>query len=139
MPLLEDIASHLVSAGLGLVSSDPGQNLWAGKMPTTPHIVTVIYEYSGRPGHHGFGVPGLKYEEPGVQIQTRGAPGVYAEPRNRLESILKKLYLIQGTTISSTKYLMVRPAVGITQFGPPDGQGRLIFTASVLVEKEVSA
>jgi hypothetical protein len=130
--VLSEIRAFLLTQGFVSAS------LFIGTMPDLPDACAALYEYGGAPPTKGFGVPGLKYEMPGVQIVTRGAAWDYTGPRDQIEIAFKKLPTIQAMTLSGTKYLMLRP-----QHSPylleRDAKNRVKFTCSFLAEKELSA
>ena len=132
MALLDELAAYLatVSPSLGLIVK--------GSMPATSDVCLSLQEYGGAPPTTGFGTPGLQYEMPGVQILARGVAHDYQEPRARIERAYQALAKVQGTTLSGTKYLMVRP-----QQSPflleRDGNERCVFAVNCLAEKEPSA
>lgn len=113
-------------------------NFFKGLLPDTPDLATALYEYGGSFGNLGFGVPGLKYESPAVQLVTRGAPGDYTTPRARIEALYKQLPRVQGQVLSGAYYLTIRPMQSPFPL-EIDAANRKKFVVNFTIEKEMSA
>ena len=104
-------------------------------MPTKPDAVVVVYEYGGSASEHGFGIAGVKYENPRVQVVCRGAAFDYDGPRAVAQTIHDDLAKVQATTLGSTKYLMMTPMQ--TPFlMRRDDSDRVHIAFNVIVSKE---
>lgn len=101
----EDIADKLAILGMGVVGTD----IFIGVLPETPDAITAVFETGGTSPEFGFGTPGLKYESPSIQIVCRGAIGDYETPRTRISLAYYGLPQLQGVTVGSTYYHMIRP------------------------------
>lgn len=108
MPVLEEIATKLESLGLGSYSAEP-YTIFVGTLPADPQVACAVYEYPGQPPRHGFGTPGLQFEYPMVQVVFRGLPHDYDGPATKARTAYRELSKVQGTTLSGTRYLMIRP------------------------------
>lgn len=140
--VLDEIAAHLAAApdSVGTV----GQTIHKGTLPEpepnqTVGTMVAVYEYGGGPPNGGFSNPGLRDEMPGVQVVVRGGtPRDYNTPRTVAETIYKKLAKVQATTLSGTRYRMIKP-----QQSPflleRDGNGRVKIACNFMCEKEMSA
>lgn len=102
----EDIADKLQALGLGTVGTD----IFIGVFPEVPDAITAVMETGGTAPEFGFGTPGLKYESPSLQIVCRGEKGDYATPRSRIELAYYGLPQIQGATVGSHYYHMIKPS-----------------------------
>lgn len=102
--------------------------------PEEPHVALAVFAYAGAPSVGGFGVAGIAFEYPGIQIQARGARDDHDAPELLCNQAWRKVAEIQGMTLGSTYYLMARsvqsPAKLLT-----DDKGRHVFAASFNVEK----
>lgn len=80
-------------------------------MPATPDVIGVLNEYGGLPPEGAFGVVGVKYENPSVQLVFRGAPNDYAGPMAKARTAWAALAGIQPGAIpgGSTVFLTVVP------------------------------
>jgi hypothetical protein len=131
---LDELAAFFETQSLGV----RGSSLFVGHLPDTPDLVLVVYEYGGNPPLHGFGMSGLQYEEPAVQIVTRGVPKDYAEPRARIESAYRLLATVQGMTLSGTSYLFCAPQQSPFLFNR-DQKDRVLFAVNAVCQKKLSA
>lgn len=134
MSVLNEIAAHLATQGLGVVGTD----LFIGKLPADPPACGVVYEYGGAPPEFGFGAAGVKWENPGVQVVFRGEPHDYAGPRAKAESAYRALAAVETQLLSGTFYHWIHP-----QHSPfllsRDEAERALIACSFLVQKELSA
>lgn len=101
----EEVADKLANLGLGTV----GTSIFIGIMPEKPDAVISVSETGGQAPEFGFGTAGLKYENPNVQIMVRGERGDYEGPRTRIETAYRGLAEVQGATLGSTYYHMIKP------------------------------
>jgi hypothetical protein len=130
----EEIADKLATLGLGTVGTD----IFIGVIPERPDAVTAVFETGGEPPEFGFGTPGLKYETPSVQIICRGARGDYATPRARIQLAYLGLPQVQGTTLGSTYYHMIKPIQTPFELRRDD-DARVLMVVNVKCEKEMSS
>lgn len=112
-----------------------------GFMPASPDEIGVLYEYGGFSPYKGYGVAGLQYERPGVQLVFRGAPFDYAGPRAKAEIAYKYLATIQpgalGATVT-TQYLSITPRQAPHPVEMVDTNNRHRIGVNFLVMKEPS-
>lgn len=111
MPVLNEIAAKLASLGLGTV----GTTIHIQTMPETDASssgmpMCAVYEYGGLAADLGFGDTGILHEHPSVQVVFRGWPYDYATPRTSAGTAHNGLASVQGTTLSGTNYLLIRPS-----------------------------
>ena len=69
----------------------------------------AVYEYQGRPADHGFGVPGMQFVRPGIQVVVRSSALDYAGARAIAELVFQDFPKIQATSISGNYVTMVQP------------------------------
>lgn len=101
MTLLGDIATRLGTLSGGALS---GYTVLTGFRPDYPDKIVVIYETGGRGASLGFGVAGIQFEYPSIQVLARGEADDYAGPRAVLEAVYQDLPKVQATTLNSTTY-----------------------------------
>lgn len=109
-----------------------------GKMIETTNLAGAIYEYGGRSGIRQFGVAGIKYERPSIQIVFRGEPEDYGGPRTRAEIAMRNLAEIQVSTLGSTNYLQADPQQSPFPTQPQDGNKRFYIGFNLYITKELS-
>lgn len=101
--------------------------LTVNSMPATPNTIGTIYEYGGQAPERGFGVSGIKYEKPALQIAFRGEPGEILAPRNKAEIAWRYLPTIQPGALGAgvtTEYLMIDPQQSPFLLGDSDKNNR---------------
>lgn len=128
---LDDMYTYLgmVNPTLGLMTQS--------YMPATPNKVLTLNEYSASPPEHGFGIPGLRFETPGLQLIARGDPLDAVEPLVRLRRAYSELCKMQAVTINGTKYLFVKPSQSPFRLRIDDFQGgRYEYVVNFLIERE---
>lgn len=134
MTVAEEIKKYLDSLGtLGILTY--------GFMPGTPNAIGTIYEYGGRKPTGQFGVAGLKYERPAIQIVFRGEPGDYLGPRNKAEIVYRALAEIQPGALGAgvtTEYLMVEPQQAPHPVEPVDTNNRHYIGVNFYTHKGLS-
>lgn len=86
-------------------------NLRIGMMPASPNSIGVINTYGGLASERRFGVVGVGYEKPSIQIMFRGEPEDYASPMAKARIAYLALAGIEPGTImiGSAEYLTVNP------------------------------
>ena len=119
MPLLDDVATQLETAGCGTV----GTTIFVGQMPDSVDAGLVLNEYGGAPPEFDLSDPGVHYELPHFQVFCRHT--VYATGRALIESAYVALAKVVNQTLTSTQYLRIEPIQAPFQVNPPqDAQGR---------------
>jgi Bacteriophage minor capsid protein len=143
MSLLNEIAAKLVALNVGVL----GDDLFIGGMPDTPDECVVVYEYGGAPAEKGFGVAGVVYENPSVQVVARGpkpAPGVatvYTGPRAKAEAAFLGLAAVEATTLTggtSAFYHEITPQASPFLMRRDDSE-RVLIAVNFAITKELSA
>lgn len=134
MGTLLELATYLADQGLGTVGTD----LHMGWMPNEPDVSGAVYEYGGERAEHGFGTPGVKFENPSVQVVFRGAPQDYEGPRAKAETAFLKLAEVQARELSGTRYLIVRPKQSPFEMKRDEAM-RVYIACNFDVRKEPSA
>ena len=131
MSVLPEIKSKLDSiSGLGTIVS--------GSMPATPHAIGVLREYGGLAPDGRFGVTGVGYERPSVQLIFRGEPFDYSGPRTKAEIAWRALAaIIPGALGSgvSTEYLTVYPQQSPFSIAPMDVNSRYYIGCNFYITK----
>ena len=143
MATLDELAAYLATQLSLTLSTD----LFTNKMPETldaTGAVLAIYETGGAPSEFGFGVAGVQYEHPAIQVVARGVPDDFDTPRTLAENAYQALAEVQATTLvssaSSALYHLIRPLNPPQSIAPgPDEKRRVRWSFNVLVEKELSA
>lgn len=110
-------------------------------MPETPDELGVLYEYGGQPPERQFGVVGIKYEKPSVQLVFRGKPNDYLSPRNKAEIAWRFLTSVQPGPLGAgilTPYLEITPIQSPFDLGPLDANLRASIACNFYVYKELS-
>lgn len=130
---LLELEAWLLAAALGLTST----NLTRTEMPNAPDEVTTIYEYPGVGDDPGFGVAGIQFEHPRIQVVCRGKADDYDTPRLQLEKIRQAMTTIQAKTLSGTKWQMVVSLGGPISLGK-DNNGRVRLACNFQVDKSPS-
>jgi hypothetical protein len=133
MTVAGEIAAYLEAQGLGKQAVD----LFIGKMPATPEACGVVYEYGGAPAELGFGVDGIQFETPGIQVAFRGAPHDYAGPRAKAELAFRALPKVQATNLSGAFYLTITPQQSPFALERDDDE-RHVVVCNFLCEKRPS-
>ena len=137
MSVLNDVGAFLAAApqSLGTVGTD----LFLGTMPSDPNACGAVYETGGLAPEGGFGVLGVQYETPGVQVVFRGDPHDYAGPRAKAETAYRSLAAVQPGTIvgGSAQYLTVHPQQSPFLMRRDENQ-RVYIACNFLCQKEPS-
>ena len=112
-----------------------------GFMPASPDEIGTLYEYGGLPIERQFGVAGVKYEKPSIQLVFRGAPDDYTGPRILAEIAYRALAAIQPGELCTgvtTEYLMVTPQQPPHPTEPIDNENRHNIGCNFYIEKCLS-
>lgn len=132
MSVVDDLAAHLATAGVGTV----GTTVFCNQIPTTPDACVVLTEYGGvAPAFTLPASAGVATERPRVQVLTRAA--THQAARSKAESAYAALAKVINQTLTATRYLRVSP-----QQAPfylrLDGNGRPEYVFNVEAEKVLS-
>jgi Bacteriophage minor capsid protein len=108
MALLDELGAYLQSHGVAAV----GSTLFKGSFPldtleNTAPILALI-EVPGLPPVRSHDVPVARYEQPVVQVATRGAPYGYPAARAAAQAAWDVLDGVQNTSLSGTFYLWLQ-------------------------------
>jgi minor capsid protein len=108
MALLDELGAYLQAQGVGTVSS----TLFKGSFPldtleNTAPILALI-EVPGLPPVRSHDVPVARYEQPVVQVATRGAPYGYPAARQTAQAAWDVLDGVQNASLSGTFYLWLQ-------------------------------
>lgn len=141
MPVLEEIAAFLVYKGVGVLPANyPSGGLIpiiVGQMPEQPDACCALQDYGGNPPEQGFGVDGIHYEYPGVQLVFRGAAEDYATPRTNAKTawgFLTKVIAPGNLPGTTTEYLMITAVNSPFQL-KRDGAQRVYIAFNIICEK----
>ena len=135
MALLDDLGSYLQTAGIGTL----GQSLFKGLMPldtpaTTEDAIVALIEVPGEgvvSAHDG-----AKYEQPHVQVVSRGAPYGYVAARQKAHDAWMALDGLANEELSGTKYLKII-ALQSPFFLRVDSEHRPHIVFSVRIQREI--
>lgn len=134
MTPIEEVKARLVALGtLGTIKIGP--------LPPSPDVICVLKEYAGRKPERRFGVLGIGYEYPAIQVLFRGAPDDYLSPRNLAEIAYRNLASVQPGRITpaiATQYLMVDPQQSPSPILAQDKEKRHIIGFNIYIMKEPS-
>lgn len=129
--LLADIGAYLVTQGIGTAGTD----LFYGQMPETPDVCVALFEYAGSPPE--FTHDGQDYENPGLQVMVRGTS--YATARTTIDTIQGHLHTLANTTLSGTRYLLIRavqsPFIFATDNNGRDSTNRVTLAQNFYIKK----
>lgn len=139
--VVDELVAYLASLDLGT----PMVDLWAAVLPEQDPAgdgcAGVVQEFQGQPSDQGFGVLGVRFETPGIQVMYRGKPGDSVTPRLRCERAYRAIAAIQpgpllpGTV--DTEYLIALPQ-GAPSPLKVDDAGRHYYVVNFLIQKELS-
>jgi hypothetical protein len=131
MAFLDEITTYFGTLGL------TGYTITAGQRPDGTDKVVTVYETGGFPAELGFGVAGIQFEHPTVQVTVRGEADDYAGPRAILQTIYKEFPKQQAATLSGTKYNTVRPTQAPFLL-ERDAKRRVVLAVNFEIEKAPS-
>lgn len=109
--------------------------VFIGKQPISPDRCVTLYEVPGLPSDLGFGVQGVQYEYPHLQIRSRDTTHLAA--RTTAESIYRDLPKIQAQLLSGTNYQIVRCITTPWIFGE-DNAKRPMYVFTIQCDKSPS-
>ena len=136
--LLDDLGQYLQTEGLGTL----GTTLFLGGLPVdapnvaTPDAITALVETPGFAPQYVHTPVGVSWEQPVVQILTRGAPYDYATARTWAQDIYLALGRIRNEQLSGTYYFWVSPLQSVFELRTDD-YARPIMSFQVRVGKAV--
>jgi hypothetical protein len=128
----------LREAGAYLAAAIPNLGLiQLGTLPASPNKVLALRKYSPKPSDLGYGVDGIQFEYPGLQILARGEPLDYAEPEARIEAAYQAGAKVQAKVLSGVQHLIWLPQQ------PPfllerDENNCFVFAANFICQKRPS-
>lgn len=112
--------------------------LLIGGLPPSPDVIGAIHEYAGPPPEGQFGVVGIGFETPAIQIIFRGEPDDYETPMNRARIAWAHLAGLQPgeLTVGSVEYLMFKPQQSPFSLGKDENR-RYEIACNYYVMKEL--
>lgn len=126
--LLEELASCLVTAGLGTLGTD----LFLGYQPDTPDVCVSLHETGGLAPRYITNAPWPSVERPSVQVFVRDP--LYLAARSRLSAIARTLNALTNTSVQGARYLSVRPLQAPISLGR-DGNQRAQLVINFTCER----
>src|SRR5262245_42995843 len=82
-------------------------DLYINALPKT-NTANAVYETPGGPPEQGFGIVGIQYENPNVQLRFRGEPDDSETPKAVAQAAYRVMTR-QAVTLGSTFYLVMQP------------------------------
>lgn len=135
MSAISELADFLATQGV--TTSDLIFQDW---LPDAPDECLVLYGEPGSEPELGYGLAAaVQFENPVVQVVTRGAAGDSSTPEALAQSAFDQLATIQAQSLGTVPYLMVRPlqSVSGSVLGRDENQ-RPRYSFNVAVRKEMS-
>lgn len=122
--MLNEIGTYLQAQGIGTV----GVDIFLGLLPDQPDNCIALFEYAGSP-------PDLHWEGeyPGLQVRVRNKS--YSSGRAEIGQILKLLHGLHETTLSGTRYLLIK-ARGTPEVLKRDASNRIEWFVNFEIIKE---
>jgi hypothetical protein len=109
-------------------------------MPDDPDEVIVLKGYDRGESELGFGVDGIKFDYPGLQVLTRGSRQASREPQARAERARQAAAKVQARTLEgdggAVRHLLWIPT-GVAHL-ETDGKLRRVYVFSIAVQKDPS-
>ena len=130
MSALTEIKSKLETLSLGTIV--------LGAMPGTPNSVGTVREYGGLAAERRFGITGIGYEHPAIQIIFRGEPFDYEGPRTKAETAWRALAAVVPGALGAgvtTEYLTIDPQQSPFQIHPVDVNNRYYIGCNFYIMK----
>ena len=134
MPMLDELETYLVAEGVAAAGA-----IFQDWLPDKPDVCLVIYAHPGAAPSLGFGVTGIQFESPNVQIVTRAKKLDPLVAETLSWAAFNALVKIQGQVLGATEYLIALPQQspsGVT-LGPDEKQ-RPRFSFNINMRKEPS-
>lgn len=110
MAVLDDLGTYLEAQGVGLL----GVSLFQGSIPQdAPHVaiqdsLIALIEVPGLPPVHVHTQTQATYEQPMVQVATRGQPYGYAAARAQAQLAYVALDGLANVALSGVEYLWIQ-------------------------------
>lgn len=110
MPVLDELGSYLETQGIGIL----GVSLFKGSIPQdAPHIavqdaLVALIEVPGLPPVHVHAQTLATYEQPMIQVATRGLPYGYAAARAKAQDAYVALDGLANVVLSTVEYLWIQ-------------------------------
>ena len=108
-----------------------------GELRPDPDIVCFISKYGGRSPERRFGVSGIGYDRPSINLIFRGAPNDYNGPMARASIAYQALAEIKPGVLGSTEYLDIDPQQSPFTLGK-DANLRYEIACNFWIRKEPS-
>lgn len=112
--------------------------LTLGAMPASPDVVGTIYSYGGQAPERRFGVVGIGYDKPSIQIVFRGAPNDYSGPETKALIARQALMSVNPGLLApgGTVYLTIDPQQYPFPVEPIDANLRFKIGFNCYIKKE---
>lgn len=130
--LVDDIASHLQTAGVGTVDTD----IFKGHIPdddanTGSSDCIALFPYGGDP-------PELvgEIENPRLTVRVRNTS--YSAGMSKANAVMVALHTLNEQTLNGHRYLFIRAASSLTHLGR-DHRGRNLFSIDFIATKEIES
>ncbi len=123
MPFLEDIATQLNTAGVGVYpGTSSTRTIYISEMPDTPDALICLY---ARPGRSRVCHSGGDIRRPDLHIEVRAA--TYSAAQSKIEAIDAALHRFGNETVGSTRFILVK-AVNEMMPLKKDGRNRSLLS-----------
>ena len=134
MTLLAEISAYLVTNSIGTsgTASANGWSIYLGKMTAAPDRQIGLFEYGGLPSEltHDKAMD----EYPSLQIRVRAEQNGYSTGIAKAVAIRALLHGLSNTTLTSTKYKLIR-AMNSPAYIGTDDKGRPEWTINFQIVK----
>ena len=137
MATLDELGAYLVTESVvtGIGPKGTAPRLFYDRLPDTPDYCMALIETGGTAPDMGYGIAGIQFEKPGVQMVTRGVKDDAQTPRTLIQSGFSKFSEIRAEALSGTTYLTVLPSQSPFSL-TPDEKGRPRFSVNFAIDKE---
>lgn len=130
--LVDDIASHLQTAGVGTVGTD----IFKGHIPdddasSSYNDCIALFPHGGDPPEL---VGGL--ENPRLTVRVRNTS--YSAGMSKANAVMVALHTLNEKTLNGHRYLFVRAVSSLTHLGR-DHRGRNLFSIDFIATKEMES
>jgi hypothetical protein len=120
MSFLEDIATYLAAAGIGVYPGTAStRTVYIGELPDTPDLCISLHARAGKPKEMFCDV-----QYPELHVEVRGA--TYGAAQTKAEAIDTALHAQHDISLSGHQYLTIR-ALGVPAKLEVDARNRTIF------------
>ena len=138
MALLDELGAYLVTESVvTAIGEGTDPVVFYERLPPDPDYCLALIERGGTAPDMGFGIAGIQFEHPSVQVIARGVKDDAQTPRTLIESAFTKLAEIKAEALSGTNYLLVEPMQSPTDL-TADENGRPRYSFNVAITKELS-